>query len=85
MVRCFWPIFFADHSQTACETGPLLSGFGDWRDAGKSVTKVRYGMSINNPFQGSLFANDFLCESIVESPDWRAIDDMALDTLSSSR
>ena len=24
-------------------------------------------MSINNPFQGSLFANDFLCESIVES------------------
>ena len=41
-------------------------------------------MSINNPFQGSLFANDFLCESIVESPDWRAIDDMALDTLEAS-
>ena len=41
-------------------------------------------MSINNPFQGSLFANDFLCESIVESPDWRAIDDMTLDTLEAS-
>ncbi len=41
-------------------------------------------MSTNNPFQGSLFANDFLCESIVESPDWRAIDDMALDTLEAS-
>ena len=41
-------------------------------------------MSINNPFQGSLFANDFLCESIVESPDWRANDDMALDTLEAS-
>ena len=43
--------------------------------------RVNYRMSINNPFQGSLFANDFLCESIVESPDWRAIDDMTLDTL----
>ena len=41
-------------------------------------------MSTNNPFQGSLFANDFLCESIVESADWRAIDDMALDTLEAS-
>ena len=41
-------------------------------------------MSNNNPFQGSLFANDFLCESIVESPDWRVIDDMALDTLEAS-
>ena len=41
-------------------------------------------MSSNNPFQGSLFANDFLCESIVESPDWRAIDNMTLDTLEAS-
>ena len=41
-------------------------------------------MSIATSFQGSLFANDFLCESIVESPDWRAIGDMALDTLEAS-
>ena len=41
-------------------------------------------MSIATSFQGSLFANDFLCESIVESPDWRAIDDMALDNLDAS-
>ncbi len=31
-------------------------------------------MSINNPFHGSPFANDFICESITESPDCRAID-----------
>ena len=37
-------------------------------------------MSIAIPFQGSLFVNDFLCESITESPDWRAIDDGALAT-----
>ena len=50
----------------------------------EKALKVNYRMSTNNPFQGSLFANDFLCESIVESPDWRAIDDMALDTLEAS-
>ena len=38
-------------------------------------------MSIDNAFQGHLFANDFLCGSIVELPDWRAVDDVALDTL----
>ena len=38
-------------------------------------------MSIDTPFRGSLFANDFLCESIIGSPDWQAIDDSALDAL----
>ena len=38
-------------------------------------------MSIDVRFQGSLFANDFLCDSVVETPDWQAIDDAALDNL----
>jgi len=33
------------------------------------------------PFQGSLFADDFLRESIVETRDWEAIDDTTLDGL----
>ena len=37
-------------------------------------------MNIDNAFQGSLFANDFLRESIVESPDWQELDDNALNT-----
>ena len=41
-------------------------------------------MSIDTPFRGSLFANDFLCESIIGSPDWQAIDDSALDSLKAS-
>ena len=41
-------------------------------------------MSIACPFQGSLFVNDFLCESIVQLPDWREIDDSALDTFKTS-
>ena len=41
-------------------------------------------MSITTPFQGSLFANDFLCESIIESPDWQALDDSALDSFKAS-
>ena len=41
-------------------------------------------MSIDTPFQGSLFANDFICESIIGSPDWQAIDDSALDALKAS-
>ena len=41
-------------------------------------------MSINNPFHGSLFANDFICESIVGTPDWKVIDDSELDALESS-
>ena len=38
-------------------------------------------MSINAAFQGSLFANDFLCDSIAETPDWQGLDDAALDNL----
>ena len=41
-------------------------------------------MRITTPFQGSLFANDFLCESIIKSPDWQALDDSALDTFKAS-
>ena len=41
-------------------------------------------MRITTPFQGSLFANDFLCESIIESPDWQALDDSALDSFKAS-
>jgi len=38
-------------------------------------------MSLDVAFQGSLFANDFLCESISRTADWEAIDDAALDNL----
>ena len=37
-------------------------------------------MSITTPFHGSLFVNDFLCESITKLPDWQEIDDGMLDT-----
>ena len=37
-------------------------------------------MSIDTAFQGSLFASDFLRESIAETPDWQALDDAALET-----
>ena len=38
-------------------------------------------MSLDAAFQGSLFANDFLCESVSRTADWEAIDDAALGTL----
>ena len=41
-------------------------------------------MSIATPFQGSLFANDFICESIVGTPDWKVIADSELDTFGAS-
>ena len=41
-------------------------------------------MSINNPFHGSLFANDFICESIVGTPDWKVIADSEFDALEAS-
>ena len=41
-------------------------------------------MSIATPFQGSLFANDFICESIVGTPDWKVIADSELDTFGDS-
>ena len=41
-----------------------------------------YGcMSLDAVFQGSLFANDFLCDSVAETADWEAIDDAVLDKL----
>ena len=38
-------------------------------------------MSLDAAFQGSLFANDFLSDSIAETADWQALDDAALDEL----
>lgn len=38
-------------------------------------------MTVENPFQGQLFADGFLCEAIGESEDWRALDDAALESL----
>ena len=38
-------------------------------------------MTIENPFQGQLFADGFLCETIAESEDWQAFDGAALETL----
>ena len=38
-------------------------------------------MSLDTAFQGSLFANDFLCESVSQTADWEAIDEAALDDL----
>ncbi len=39
------------------------------------------GMNIDTAFQGSLFANDFLCDTVADTPDWQAIDEAALDDL----
>ena len=36
-------------------------------------------MSNGRPFQGSLFAEDFLRESIVDLPDWQDFDELMLD------
>ena len=41
-------------------------------------------MSIATPFHGSLFANDFLRDSVTHLDDWRNISTAALDTLESS-
>ena len=38
-------------------------------------------MNSGRLFQGSLFAENFLCESIVETPDGHDVDDTALDGL----
>ena len=38
-------------------------------------------MTIENPFQGQLFADGFLCASIAETKDWQSFDDAALETL----
>ena len=39
---------------------------------------------IENPFQGSLFTDDFLGEGIAELDEWKAFDDSALDSLESA-
>ncbi len=41
-------------------------------------------MNIDKPFQGSLFANDFLRESITRLDEWEALDDANLDAFESS-
>ena len=38
-------------------------------------------MTVDAAFQGSLFANDFLCESVAETSDWQEMDDAALGEL----
>ena len=41
-------------------------------------------MSIGTTFQGSLFAEDFLSDTITKLPDWQALDDAAMDSLAVS-
>ena len=47
-------------------------------------------MSLDTAFQGSLFANDFLCDSVTETADWQAFEvdeipeDLALRTFQDS-
>ena len=41
-------------------------------------------MSISTPFQGSLFANDFLQDAVTRLDDWREIDDDELTALKAS-
>ena len=41
-------------------------------------------MSNSRPFQGSLFAEDFLRESIVDLPDWQDFDELTLDGVESA-
>lgn len=38
-------------------------------------------MTIDSIFQGSLFTNDFLIQSIADKDDWRLLDDEAIDAL----
>ena len=70
------------HGTTEAERdGVAATGGVMWENKGY---EDRGRMSIDTPFRGSLFANDFLCESIIGSPDWQAIDDSALDALKAS-
>ena len=41
-------------------------------------------MSAGRPFRGSLFAEDFLRESIVDLPDWQDFDELMLDAVDST-
>ena len=38
-------------------------------------------MPLENPFQGQLFANGFLCGSIAETGDWQYLDGAAFERL----
>ena len=38
-------------------------------------------MRLENPFQGQLFVDGFLCGSIAETEDWQSFDDGALESL----
>ena len=44
----------------------------------------RQRMSIATPFQGSLFANDFLRDAVARLDDWRELDADALDAFEAS-
>ena len=41
-------------------------------------------MSSNTPFQGSLFANEFLLDAVTRLEDWRDIGDDAVATFEAS-
>ena len=38
-------------------------------------------MSLDAAFHGSLFASDFLCDSVAGTPDWEGLDDATVDAL----
>ncbi len=40
-------------------------------------------MNLEEAIRGNLFARDFICESITDTPEWKAINDEALDALRS--
>ena len=48
------------------------------------ITPQESGCMSGIPFQGSLFANDFLRDAVMRLDDWRDIDDGALDVLGAS-
>ena len=48
------------------------------------ITPQESGRMSGIPFQGSLFANDFLRDAVMRLDDWRDIDDGALDVLGAS-
>ena len=60
----------------------VLSDFGD--GARRVVVGAGGLANIEDAIRGSLFARDFVCESIVESADWTSVDDVALDALERS-
>lgn len=70
----------------AAESGLLRSPRSRLRAILLSSTPTVPGQSedcvtLENPFQGQLFADGFLCEAIAASEDWQAFDGIALETL----